>query len=153
MSSPSLVVAAASTLIAVILCAAYLPGLAEEAQLRKPWVSVAQAILAGILAIVASRHGARGPVGTLATLLDTALDVGSLSWAAANSSRTFGFFFSALLAGMLVAFQGSAYGFSVLMSVMVLAPPLAIITLVRPDPAVSLALASACVFATTKTCS
>ena len=82
MSSPSLVVAAASTLIAVILCAAYLPGLAEEAQLRKPWVSVAQAILAGILAIVASRHGARGPVGTLATLLDTALDVGSLSWAA-----------------------------------------------------------------------
>jgi hypothetical protein len=143
MSSPRFIVPAAASLIGVVLCVAYLPGLAEESEFRMPWVSVALVAAAAALATYSNRRGGRG-WGSLATLLDNGLHVGSLAWAAANTTRPFGFFFCALIAGMLAVFQGSAYGFTLLMAAVILGPPLVIVLWLGPDPMVSLALLVAC---------
>lgn len=139
-ANPRAIALSVAALSLVVLAAAYAPGLAAATGFRWPWVSVGFILTAGALSMLAYLHRGRGFWGTFGMLIDNSFYVAALAWAAANTRPDFGLFFAAALCAMLLVFQGASYSPSTLLALAILAPTLAIIFWVRPDPMVSLAL-------------
>jgi hypothetical protein len=87
--------------------------------------------------VFAWKHGCTGRWGSLAMRLDNAFYVLALAWAAGNSSQTYGLFFTACLAAMLLGFQALTYGFGLPMVAAFAVPPAVVVWWTRPDTLVT----------------
>lgn len=137
-SGPWVLVGAAGTIIVLFLCLAYLPFVSRVTLFTHPWECVGLALVGAALTHVAWRHGCRGPVGSVATLLDNTFYSSALALAAMTTQTTVGVAL-ALVHGMVIASAtAQLYALSFVLAV-TMVTPLAILLLVfRPALPVAL---------------
>lgn len=141
-SGPLSVLLGPGSLIAVLLCLAYVPMLAELTALRNVQWSAALIALGGCLTVLAWSRGCRGTIGTLATLLDNSLYSAGLALAAASCREDLGIALGVVHAVVFAAVQGRTYALTGLITFTMAAPVLTILVLVRPELPVSVVLVS-----------
>ena len=132
-STPAGILVAAGGMTALTVGLAYLPGVAEAADLRRPWIGVVLAVLAGLLTTVVYLRQARGVLGTLSTLLDTAFYSACLVYLATNTQGEFAVGLAITHAIMLLAFQTRVYALSLLFALVLALPTVAGLLLYTPS--------------------
>ena len=130
-SSPSGTVGAAGALALVFLVVGLVPPLRRLSMATATLPCVVLALTGGAMTHLAYRARCRGTLGSIATLLDNSCYATSLSLAALTTARGFGIGFAVVQALMVVAFPATAYGFGLLMTVVLSAPTLAAVVLAR----------------------
>lgn len=130
------------SLIAVLLCLAYVPALARLTALENAHWSAALIAAGGCLTILAWSRGCRGTVGTLATLLDNTLYSAGLALAACSCREGLGIALGVVHALVFATLQGRTYALTALMAVTMATPVLTVLALVRPTLPVAVVLIS-----------
>jgi signal transduction histidine kinase len=146
-SSPQGSVIAAGALIVVFLTIGEVPSLRAMSGAGETLACVLLASLGGACTYVAYRTRARGTLGSLGTLLDNGLYSASLALASVSTQAGFAIGFAVIQALFVMAFPASFYGFSLLMTLTLCVPTLALLALYRPSVAVTLVLLASCVIA------
>lgn len=144
-SNPILIAGSTGAPIILILALAYFPPLADISQLRHPWIASGLFLAGGILTYVAWLRRCRGTVGSLATLFDNAFYSSGLAVAAASCSEATGIALALIHGLMMVSFPARDYALTWLFSVMMTAPVLVVLFLVRPSLPVALVLVASLV--------
>lgn len=137
-SGPVATVAAAGTLICVLLSLAYVPPLARLSELQNVWVAVGLVLVGAVFTHVAWRCGCRGTVGSLATLLDNSFYSSGLALAAMNTQSNVGIALAVVHGMMLAAFPGQLYAFNALLAVSMAAPLVILLLIFQPGLPIAL---------------
>ena len=144
-SSPAATVAASAVLAGVFVIVGAVPALQRLSRATATWPCIALALIGGSLTYLAFRERCRGKLGALATLLDNGFYAASLSLAALTTTHAFAIGFAVVQAMMVVAFPANAYGFSLLMVVVLSVPTLLLLLWHGGDVTVTLVLIASCV--------
>ncbi len=139
-SNPALIVGSAGGPIVAILALALVPPLAQITQLVYPWEACALVAVGGTLTYLAWRRRCRGLVGTLATLFDNTCYSSGIALAAAGASEATGIALAVVHGLMIVSFPARDYALTLLFSLSMSLPILAIIAFVQPGLPVALVL-------------
>ena len=118
----------------------YVPPLAELTGLEHPWIGIVLVVLGCCLSLLASRHGCRGTVGTLAILLDTPAYSAALAYTAATAHERVGLAVAALHAAMLMGAQAQHYALTGLFGVAVALPTVLLVSVIHPPLSTTVAL-------------
>jgi signal transduction histidine kinase len=143
-STPQVSIFAGGTLALLFLIVGLVPPLRELSHASATWPCVALSCIGGALTNLAHRERARGTLGSLATLFDNAFYAAALSLAAVTTTGGFSIGFAVVQALMVVAFPASFYGFSLLMTLVLCVPTLALLAWHLPDIPVTLVLLASC---------
>lgn len=144
-SGPLSIMTSVGALSLVLVVAGYVPPVANIAQFKMPEVCLALGFTGGVCTLTAWRFRCRGLIGGLATLFDNIFYCASLALAAVTSSNGFDIAFAVVLGLMVTAFPAQVYGFSLLLGVGLTAPPVALMLLFRPAPAVMAIMVCSCI--------
>jgi hypothetical protein len=109
-STPTITLVAASALVGTILAIGYVPVIARSAQLNQPWVAIAFTVVAASTTCIAGRHRCRGPIGTLATLLDNMWWYFAIVYLAVSTAQAYAIGFSIAYALAVLLVTTRIYG-------------------------------------------
>ena len=143
-SSPVGTAVAATAMASVFLVVGTVPALARISRATATLPCVALALVGGLLTYIAFRERCRGPVGSVATLIDNGFYAAALSLAALTTQGGFAIGFAVVQAMMVVAFPASVYGFSALMASVLSVPTLLLLLWRSSDVTVTLVLLASC---------
>jgi signal transduction histidine kinase len=146
-STPVSAAFAAGLLCAVFLSVGLVPALRESSRATATVPCVILSLVGGALTNIAYQRRARGLLGSLATLFDNGCYSAALSLAAVCTVGGFSIGFAVVQALLVVAFPASFYGFSLLMTLVLCVPNLALLAWHLPDTPVTLVLLATCVIA------
>ncbi|HVY28439.1 MAG TPA: HAMP domain-containing sensor histidine kinase [Polyangiaceae bacterium] len=144
-STPLATVATALMLSVVFIVVGELPPLRHISHATATPACVVLSLCGGALTYLAFRERCRGPVGSVATLLDNGFYAAALSLAALTTSGGFAIGFAVVQTLMVVAFPANFYGFSLLMMLVLCAPTLALLAWHGAGVTVTLVLVASCV--------
>ncbi len=141
-SNPIGTVTAVVTLSVLFVVLAYAPGLRETAEFHTVWHAVALTVFGGALSLAAFSQRCRGPLGTICTLLDNTFYSSALVLAAFSTSPIVGLPLAVIHGLMVVSFPARWYGLSKLLSAVMVAPPVVLFIVFRPELPVVLVTAT-----------
>lgn len=137
-STPALTIATVGAVSVTFLGLAYIPGLRDLSDFKNVWAAVGLTAIGGILTSTAWRHRCRGPIGSLATLLDNTLYSMSLAFAAMNTKDSVAIALALVHSIVLALFPGQLYALTFMLA-LTMCVPLVIMLLVF-EPALPVTL-------------
>ncbi|HSC89276.1 MAG TPA: HAMP domain-containing sensor histidine kinase [Polyangiaceae bacterium] len=141
-SRPSTLPIGPGLLLLIFLVMAYAPPLRPIVQFQNLGAVCALLGIGMLLTVVAYQHRCRGPVGSVATLLDNTFYSASMALAAMSTSHDAGLGLAAVHGVMLVALPGQYYGFSLLFAAVMCVPVAALLVVLQP--ALSIVIVTIC---------
>lgn len=139
-SEPGAIATASGSLALVLAVIGYAPFLADHVRFERAWLSIALSLAGGCVTYLAHRHRCRGPVGTVATLLDNSFYSAALAFAAASVDGPLGIGLAATHGLMVVAMPARVYGLTLSFAAAMAWPVLFAMLLGRPSEPVALLL-------------
>lgn len=126
----------------LFLFLAYAPTIRDLAGFSTVWYAIGLVFIGGALSITAFKQSCRGPLGTACTLFDNTFYSSALVLAAFSTRPAIGLPLAVIHGLMICSFPARWYGLSRLFAIVMLAPPLALSFIFRPDLPVALITAT-----------
>lgn len=129
----------------IFLACQYVPFIHDKSGFDSAWVSVGLAACGGTLTYVGFRHGCRGPIGAVASLLDNTLYFTAIAFAAVSMKGSPAIAMAAFYGVAIIGFTGQLFAFSFVLAVTMVTPTALLLVAYRPPIAVTFILVTSLV--------